>query len=169
MPAVVQVRKGLGSCVFVLGIPTLIAGLILTIVSSTDDGDTGHKYPTSFPVAGPVLLAMAVLCFVTGVLLYNIALCKVLNVAGRCHWLFCKVLNVACLWLFRKVLNVAGSCLWLFRKVPNVARSCLWLFCRVLMWQVAVAGWKVLWHLSNCSRRYCGSCLVVLEGTVAPV
>ena len=94
MPAVVQVRKGLGSCLFVLGIPTLIAGLILTIVSSTDDGATGHKYPTSFPVAGPVLLAMAVLCFVVGVLLYNIALCKVLNVAGSCRWLFRKVPNL---------------------------------------------------------------------------
>ena len=139
MPAVVQVRKGLGSCVFVLGIPTLIAGLILTIVSSTDDGDTGHKYPTSFPVAGPVLLAMAVLCFVTGVLLYNIALCKVLNVAGRYRWLFCKVLNVAgrCHWLFCKVLNVAGRCRWLLCKVLNVAAvsGC---FARYLTWQLSL-------------------------------
>ncbi|XP_076459268.1 uncharacterized protein LOC143292655 [Babylonia areolata] len=66
-----QVRKGIGSCVFVLGIPCLIAGLILTIVSSTSDGGDSRKYPSSFPVLGPILLALSVICFITGVLLYS--------------------------------------------------------------------------------------------------
>nr|KAG5714888.1 hypothetical protein BaRGS_000376 [Batillaria attramentaria] len=75
-PGVQPVRKGVGACIFVLGIPCLIAGLIFTIVSSTDDGDeeSGRKYPTAFPVVGPILLVLSVLCFGIGVLLHNIAI-----------------------------------------------------------------------------------------------
>ncbi|KAL8579352.1 hypothetical protein ACOMHN_026717 [Nucella lapillus] len=69
-----QVRKGIGSCVFVLGIPCLIAGLILTIVSSTEDDGDGRKYPSAFPVLGPVLLGLSMVCFLIGVLLYDVAI-----------------------------------------------------------------------------------------------
>jgi ethanolamine transporter EutH len=65
------VRKGLGSVIFVLGIVSLIAGLILTIVSANDKEGEGRQYPDSFHVAGPCLLALAALGLLIGVLLYN--------------------------------------------------------------------------------------------------
>ncbi|KAK7111420.1 uncharacterized protein [Littorina saxatilis] len=73
-----QVRQGIASVIFVLGIPCLIAGLILTIVSS-DDGEESNKYPSSFNVAGPLLLALSVICFAVGVLLYNVVILQKLR------------------------------------------------------------------------------------------
>ncbi|XP_041364630.1 uncharacterized protein LOC121379987 [Gigantopelta aegis] len=64
-----QIRKGLGACIFVLGIPFVIAGLIITIVAYTNDD--ASVLPGSFPVLGPVLIVLAVFCFVIGGIMTN--------------------------------------------------------------------------------------------------
>ena len=78
-----QIRKGVGACIFLLGIPLVIAGLILTVVAYTKD-DTS-SLPTSLPVLGPLLVVLAVLCFITGSIMTDI-----IKVADCCQFCIMK-------------------------------------------------------------------------------
>ncbi|GFS09725.1 hypothetical protein ElyMa_006629900 [Elysia marginata] len=58
-------RKGVGAVLFALGLPTLVAGVVMTVVAVTDDDQDG-KYPPAFSAVGPILLVCAFLLFLSG-------------------------------------------------------------------------------------------------------
>ncbi|XP_071107969.1 uncharacterized protein [Haliotis cracherodii] len=59
-----QIRKGVGACIFTLGIPLAIAGSIILIVANIKEN--AQDVPASFPVLGPVLLAVSIIFFAAG-------------------------------------------------------------------------------------------------------
>ncbi|XP_046567204.1 uncharacterized protein LOC124275640 [Haliotis rubra] len=62
-----QIRKGLGACIFTLGIPLAIAGSIILIVANVKEN--AQAVPASFPVLGPVLLTVSIIFFAAGSIL----------------------------------------------------------------------------------------------------
>lgn len=62
--------RGIGAMLIFIAIPTTIAGVILTVVAATDDGEE-NKYPTSFIIVGPILLILAFTFLCVGLCLYN--------------------------------------------------------------------------------------------------
>ncbi|KAK3778290.1 hypothetical protein RRG08_016754 [Elysia crispata] len=60
-----EVRKGIGAVLFALGLPTLVAGVVMTVVAATDDDQDG-KYPPAFLAVGPTLLVCAFILFLSG-------------------------------------------------------------------------------------------------------
>ena len=87
-----EVRKGVGAILFALGLPTAVAGIVMTVVAATDDDQNG-KYPPAFSAVGPVLLVCAFLLAFSGFCLFSPVMW---NAVDRCFSFddpssFCRV------------------------------------------------------------------------------
>ncbi|KAK6170611.1 hypothetical protein SNE40_018966 [Patella caerulea] len=87
-----DIRRRVGGCVFMLGLPLLIAGGIILIVNNTNQDNS--QLPPALDILGPLLTSMAFVCFIIGAFLTEFISCTpfinciVPNDTKKCPTLF---------------------------------------------------------------------------------